>query len=105
MMIEKWIRLENKGQATLELTVSLIFVMLFLVGSIKIFLWLNESMVNRQVDYEANRSYAASRPFTQVDIPDVVQTDEAGLAIPGEVLVDESDKARYPDLNIFESKW
>lgn len=96
------------GQATLELTVSLIFVMIFLVGAIRIFLWLNESIVHRQVDYEATRVVAASTEFTPMDVDQVkdnASMTEAELIIPGEVLVDESDKTRYPELNLFKSSW
>jgi hypothetical protein len=119
MIMEKMIRTHIKGQAlrltdvrsgqaTLELTVALIFVMIFLVGAIRIFLWLNESIVNRQVDYEATRATAASTDFTPMDVSQIQDDDsktEAELAIPGEVLVDESDKTRYPELNLFKSTW
>ena len=108
MAVEKWIRSGNdKGQATLELTISLVFVMLFLVSSIKIFLWLNTSIVNRQVDYENSRVAAASGGWQSLGsslTPDDTMT-EADLVIPGEHVVDESDKSRYPDLNLFSTSW
>ena len=44
-----------KGQATLELSVALIVVMLLLVATARLFVWLNDGMVNRQVQYENTR--------------------------------------------------
>ncbi len=43
---------KRKGQATLELSVAIICLILLFVATVKIFLWLNKTMVTRQGDYE-----------------------------------------------------
>ena len=50
----------NRGQASLEMTVALIGALLLLFGSLKVFLWVNERLVSRQMSYEATRVAAAS---------------------------------------------
>lgn len=82
---------ENRqGQATLELTAALILIMLFLVGSVRIFVWLNERMAYRQADYEGSRVSAGSAGLSTVDLNDQAQTN--GMQI---------DESSYPELNIF----
>ncbi|MCM8800167.1 MAG: hypothetical protein NC900_05530 [Candidatus Omnitrophica bacterium] len=44
-----------RGQVTLELTVALIVTILFLIGITKIFVWLNQTMVERQQAYQDTR--------------------------------------------------
>ena len=106
MVMERGIKFHGgKGQATLEMTISLIFVMLFLVGAIKIFLWLNASIVNRQVDYESSRVAAASGDWESITLTEDDSMTESDLVIHGEHVVDESDKSRYPDLNLFNTSW
>ncbi|MBU3934116.1 hypothetical protein KKD20_06880 [Patescibacteria group bacterium] len=68
----------NKAQSTLEITVALIAVFILFLGSVKIFVWVNERMVLRQEAYEKTRVSAGSSNF--------------------EVQVDESD---FPKLDIF----
>lgn len=92
-------RIEVGGQASLELTVALILVMLLLVGSIKVFVWLNERMVMRQLDFERTRVAAGSTPPASVSYTYLDNASPEALAISGEVMVDES---AYPALNIFE---
>ena len=50
------------GQASLEMTVALIGSLLLLFGSLKVFLWVNERLVRRQLDYENSRAAAARDP-------------------------------------------
>ena len=45
----------GRGQASLEMTVAFIGVLLLLFGSLKVFLWVNERIVQRQKSYEATR--------------------------------------------------
>lgn len=70
----------NKAQVSLETTLALICVFIILIGSLRVFLWVNKRMVSRQVDYESTAVSAAS------------------TASPAEVPVDES---QYPDIDIF----
>lgn len=46
----------KRGQASLEMTVALIGALLLLLGSFKVFLWVNERIVSRQQSYEATRA-------------------------------------------------
>lgn len=69
----------ERGQVSLEITIAFIALFILLLGSVKIFVWLNEQMVLRQEDYESTRV--------------------AGGSSNSEVQVDESD---YPKLDIFE---
>lgn len=87
------------GQTTIEVGVGMVVVMLLLFGSLKIFLWLNERMVLRQVAYE-NTRVAASENWTQKYVyNNLNNASEDGLRIQGEMLVNDSV---YPELNIFE---
>ena len=52
----------RSGQATLELTVAIIGVMVFLVATVKIVLWTTERFVTRQQNYDRMRTAAASMP-------------------------------------------
>lgn len=45
----------GRAQASLEMTVALIGMILLLFGSLKLFLWLNERLVTRHQNYEATR--------------------------------------------------
>ncbi len=74
-------RASRNGQSTLELTVALVAVFILLLGTVKIFVWVNEQMVLRQEDYEATRVAAAS--------------DNPGI---------EVDESGYPKLDIFGGK-
>ena len=79
------------GQSTLEMTASLIVLMLLLVGAARIFVWLNERMVYRQSEYERTRVTAGSRPFTShIDLAN--QEHTRGVEI---------DESGNPALNIF----
>ena len=48
------------GQSTLELTVAMIGALLFLFGSLKLFLWVNERLVQRHLAYEETRAEAGN---------------------------------------------
>ena len=52
--------LSRRGQASLEMTLALIGALLLLFGSLKVFLWVNERMVSRQLSYEATRTAAGN---------------------------------------------
>lgn len=64
----------RSGQVTLELTAALIMVVLIVVGTVKIFVWLNDRMIRTQVEYENTRFDAGSAAMTAVDINDENQT-------------------------------
>jgi len=49
-----------QGQASLEMTVALIGALLLLFGSLKVFLWIAERLIERQASYEATRQPAGS---------------------------------------------
>jgi hypothetical protein len=68
------------GQATIEVTLAFICIFILLFAAIKIFIWITETMVQRQEDFEASR----------VDAGSIGQNE------PG-VYVDESN---YPKLDI-----
>lgn len=86
------------GQATLEVTVALILIMLLIVGSIKIFLWLNERMVFKQEAYEGTRVSAGSAPSAGVALTSLDNVTPAQTVLGDEGWADES---AYPKLNIF----
>ena len=48
-----------KAQASLEMTVAIIGSLLLLYGGLKLFLWLNERLVGRHVQYNDTRATAA----------------------------------------------
>ena len=76
---------KRKAQSTLEFTVALIAVVILLLGSVKIFVWMNERMVLRQEAYEDSRVPAGSdEPGVQVD-----ETDFPALDIFGEVSLEK----------------
>lgn len=47
--------MSRRGQASLEMTAALIGALLLLFGSFKIFLWVNERVIQRHQRYEATR--------------------------------------------------
>ncbi len=67
-------RTEN-GQATLELTVTLILIVILLMAGVKVFLWLNEGLVLRQVSYENTRVAAGSTAPERVILTTVQSMD------------------------------
>lgn len=71
-----------KAQVSLEIALSLICVFILLFGSLNVFLWVNKKIVHRQQDYEASRQ-------------------PAGDNEPGKQ-VDETNKTRYPNVDIFK---
>jgi len=73
----------KKAQATLEMTLALMIVLILFFGTIKIFVWFASRIVQRQEDYEEISERVAAGS---------IQKDESG------VYVDESD---YPPLDIF----
>lgn len=50
---------KQKGQASLEMVLSLICVLVLLLGSAKVFIWANEHLLLRHQDYEKTRVEAA----------------------------------------------
>jgi hypothetical protein len=45
----------SKAQATIEFTIAFIACILFLIGITKIFVWVNQCIVERQVRYQETR--------------------------------------------------
>ncbi len=79
------------GQSTLEMSAALVLLLLLLVGSVRIFVWLNERMVARQIDYEHTTVRAGNTALGAVDINDQAATN--GLQV---------DESAYPALNVFQ---
>lgn len=48
------------GQASLELTLAMIGALILLFGSLKVFLWVNERIIARQIAYERSRVAAGT---------------------------------------------
>ena len=65
------------GQATLELTVALILIVILLMAGVKVFLWLNEGLVLRQVSYDNTRVKAGSTEPETVILTTVQHMDNA----------------------------
>ena len=53
-------RLNKKAQATLEVTLVIIAMVLLLAGITKIWVWGNKQIVNRQMKYNASRVKAGT---------------------------------------------
>ena len=93
----------GSGQATLELSVALILVLILIVASLRIFLWINQRIVQRQEQYDSQRVTAGSQNMQLMDFASTENKkdlSEGVLAINGEVQVDESG---YQKLNVFAS--
>ncbi len=74
-------RTGRQAQVSLELAAAFTIILLLFFGIIQVFVWINQSLVTRQQDYLNQR---------------VASGNGSGAA-----QVDESDKTRYPNLNIF----
>lgn len=66
----------QRGQASLEMTLALGGVLLLLLGSFKVFLWINERLVRRHQYYNCTRVAAGS------SAPGVVVWDDPAVHIP-----------------------
>ena len=55
----------NRGQSSLEMTVALISALLLLFGSFKVFLWIYQRIVQRQLSYEQTRRGGARQEPNQ----------------------------------------
>lgn len=87
--------MQERAQATLELTAALILLMLLLAGATKIFMWLSGRMVHRQVLYENSRVSAADLSTWGVPV--------TNLSDPSQTRgVGEPDESTYPALNVFK---
>jgi cell division protein FtsL len=73
----------KKSEVLLELTLGLIVTVILLVGIVKIFVWVNDRMVQRDIDYNNTRVDAASEETEGSNV--VVVVNEEG----------------YPQLDIF----
>jgi hypothetical protein len=49
----------EKAQASLEMAITIIAVLIFFLGCIRLFFWVNERLVLRQERYEATRASAS----------------------------------------------
>ncbi len=65
----------QRAQASLEMTVAIIGSLLLLLGSLKLFIWLNERLVGRHLKYNDTRANAAS------DNPDAAYEPTQKLSI------------------------
>lgn len=45
-----------KAQATIELTLAILAFIIFVIGVINLFLWLNKCLIERQVAYQNTRT-------------------------------------------------
>ena len=52
--------LTGRGQASLEMAIAMGGVILLLLGSLKVYAWVNERLISRQQYYEATRVVAGS---------------------------------------------
>lgn len=60
--------MRSKGQAALEMVVALICVLILFAGAVKIYVWGNGRLVDRQQKYEGTRTKAGdSSPGVDVD--------------------------------------
>jgi len=80
---------KRRAQVTLELAISFIGVFLLLLGAIKVFVWVNQRLVQRQVDYEDSRLISNADPNL------IKEVDESGNAKKADGTL------KYPRLNIF----
>ncbi|MFH0876840.1 MAG: hypothetical protein V1863_01270 [Candidatus Omnitrophota bacterium] len=93
-------KVKKQGQSSLELTAALVVIFILLIASVKIFTWLNERIVVRQVRYEATRVEFGDIPPTSVALMPLPDVGPEGLKIlASEVIVNESD---VEALDLFE---
>jgi len=99
-------RKSNNGQVSLEVTVAFICIMLLLFASVRIFVWMNQRMVQRQKDYENSRVAAGSvRTGTKGVWEGYINEDgeyRQRLVIRDDqgVYIDYSNVTKYPKLDI-----
>jgi len=67
--------LVKKGQSTLELTVALIIFVVLFAAAVRIFVWLNVGVVDRQVAYDNTRRAAGSTAPERVRDSDIARPD------------------------------
>lgn len=63
--------MKKRSQATLELTLAMLGVILLLYGVLSVFMWANKSLISREADYETDASYgrvAAGSVSTEVEV-------------------------------------
>ncbi|MFH0940744.1 MAG: hypothetical protein V1840_02685 [Candidatus Omnitrophota bacterium] len=75
------------GQATLELTVALILIVILLMAGVKVFLWLNEGLVLRQVSYENTRVAAGSTAPEYVNLELLSNFSNLNNAMPNDLVI------------------
>jgi len=79
LILKQITQIRNRdGQATLELTVALILIVILLMAGVKTFLWLNEGLVQRQVSYENTRVAAGSTVPRTVNLAPVSSLNNVG---------------------------
>ena len=64
---------KEKAQGTLELTITLIAVVLLLMGITRVFIWLNSTMIDRHRNYTNTRTN-----YDSVDFYEPVPLNAAG---------------------------
>jgi hypothetical protein len=51
-------KLHSKAQVTVELTLALLACVIFLIGVVKVFVWFNQCIVERQEAFQKSRTQA-----------------------------------------------
>jgi len=63
----------KKGQVTLEMTTSLIVLLILIAGIIRVFVWVNDCMLERQEAYEGTRIVAGGGASYDQELIDMKQ--------------------------------
>jgi len=68
-------KIEGKGQASLEMVVAIVSVLLLLIGVLRFFFWVNKRFILRQEAYESEAIQAANHNYPTNAQPEI-QVDE-----------------------------
>ena len=106
----KKLNIRLKSQSILELTLALVAVFILILGTVKIFVWLNRRMALRQQAYERTRLprfrreeiYPAPGPSLTPGSPGPGGTPEVEVYIYEEI--PEVDESGLPPLDIFDER-
>ena len=58
------------GQTAIEFVLGVVVLFIFFAGALKAFVWVNQTMIERQENYEATRAAAGTNWIMQSVIPD-----------------------------------
>lgn len=70
--------MKTKAQGSLELAIAITCVLLLLLGSLKVFFWMNERFILRQEGYEGSGVISANVNYPMSNQPEV-QVDESSF--------------------------